>query len=221
MIKIDKDIENRIDNVDSLEELERAFGRSLKPQSHRKNPFRSKPIPKGKIEWAIQNTKSIRAASKFLGVAYNTFKKYAKMYDLFYQNKNEKGIGVNKGGDNYKTTAWLSSILSGKHPKYPDNKLLKRLINVGWLVQECSNCGYSEFRRNDGQSPLVLDYIDGCTDRSSRDLSNIRTLCYNCFFILKLDEKSFKNAPKSPETMRYSLQRMKTWETKNKDKEKE
>ena len=105
------------------------------------------------------------------------------MYDLFYQNKNEKGIGVNKGGDNYKTTAWLSSILSGKHPKYPDNKLLKRLINVGWLVQECSNCGYSEFRRNDGQSPLVLDYIDGCTDRSSRDLSNIRTLCYNCFFI--------------------------------------
>ncbi len=77
-MKLDKDIENRIDNVDSLEELERAFGRSLKPQTHRKNPFRSKPIPKGKIEWAIQNTKSIRAASKFLGVAYNTFKKYAK-----------------------------------------------------------------------------------------------------------------------------------------------
>ena len=32
MTKIDKDIENRIDNIDSLEELERAFGRTLKPQ---------------------------------------------------------------------------------------------------------------------------------------------------------------------------------------------
>ena len=44
----------------------------------KKNPFRSKPIPKGKIEWAINSTQSIRAAAQFLGVAYNTFKKYAK-----------------------------------------------------------------------------------------------------------------------------------------------
>ena len=91
-----KDLEYRIDNADSLEELERAFGRTIKPQKHRKNPFRSKPIPKGKIEWAIQNTKSIRAASKFLGVSYNTFKKYAKMYDLFEQNNNPSGIGTIK-----------------------------------------------------------------------------------------------------------------------------
>ena len=41
-MKLDKDIENRIDNVDSLEELERAFGRSLKPQTHRKNPLPKK-----------------------------------------------------------------------------------------------------------------------------------------------------------------------------------
>ena len=65
---------------ESLQELENAFSRGLvQPQKHKKNPFRSKPIPKSKIEWAIQNTRSIRAASKFLGVSYNTFKKYAKM----------------------------------------------------------------------------------------------------------------------------------------------
>ena len=181
-----KDLEYRIDNADSLEELERAFGRTIKPQKHRKNPFRSKPIPKGKIEWAIQNTKSIRAASKFLGVSYNTFKKYAKMYDLFEQNKNPSGIGTNKGG---------------------------------WLVQECSNCGYSEFRKSDSKSPLILDYIDD--DRTNRDLSNLRTLCYNCFFILKLDEKEFKKTPSSPDTMRFNVQRLKTWEDKNKEKEEE
>ena len=37
-----KDLEYRIDNADSLEELERAFGRTIKPQKHRKIPFRSK-----------------------------------------------------------------------------------------------------------------------------------------------------------------------------------
>ena len=49
----------------------------------KKNPFRSKPIPKSRIEWAIRSTLSIRAAAQHLGVSYNTFKKYAKMYDLF------------------------------------------------------------------------------------------------------------------------------------------
>ena len=45
--------------------------------SNNKNPFRSKPIPKSRIEWAIRSTLSIRAAAMHLGVAYNTFKKYA------------------------------------------------------------------------------------------------------------------------------------------------
>ena len=120
------------EHQESLEELENAFGRGLvQPQRHKKNPFRSKPIPKSKIEWAIQNTRSIRAASKFLGVSYNTFKKYAKMYDLFEQNKNAAGVGVNKGGDRFNTEGWLSSILSGNHPNYPDHKLLNRLMKVG------------------------------------------------------------------------------------------
>ena len=44
----------------------------------KKNPFRSRPIPKSRIEWAIRSTMSIRAAAQHLGVAYNTFKKYAK-----------------------------------------------------------------------------------------------------------------------------------------------
>ena len=49
----------------------------------KRNPFRSKPIPKSRIEWAIRSTLSISAAAKYIGVSYNTFKKYAKMFDLF------------------------------------------------------------------------------------------------------------------------------------------
>ena len=47
-----------------------------------KNPFRSKPIPKSRIEWAIRSTLSIRAAAEHLGVAYNTFKKYLMEKDI-------------------------------------------------------------------------------------------------------------------------------------------
>ena len=30
------------------------------------DPFRKKPIPKGRIQWAISNTKSLMAASRLL-----------------------------------------------------------------------------------------------------------------------------------------------------------
>ena len=65
----------------------------------------------------------------------------------------------------------------------------------------------------------ILDYIDD--DRTNRDLSSLRTLCYNCFFILKLDEKEFKKTPSRPDTMRFNVQRLKTCEDKNKEKEEE
>ena len=47
----------------------------------KKNPFRSKPIPKSRIEWAIRSTLSIRAASKHLGIAYNITRKSSSIND--------------------------------------------------------------------------------------------------------------------------------------------
>ena len=46
-------------------------------RSKKKNPFRSKPFPKSRIEWAIKSTLSIASAARYLGISYNTFKKYA------------------------------------------------------------------------------------------------------------------------------------------------
>jgi hypothetical protein len=60
------------------------------------NPFKSKPIPRGRIIWAIQQTKSLTKASELVGCSYTTFKKYAKLYDLFYENKNQAGKGIPK-----------------------------------------------------------------------------------------------------------------------------
>ena len=60
------------------------------------NPFQHKPIPKGIIEDAILQSKSMTSASQIVGCSYNTFKKYAKLYGLFKPNQRGKGIGKSK-----------------------------------------------------------------------------------------------------------------------------
>ena len=40
-------------------------------------------ISKSKVVWAINETQSMRQASQLLGIAYNTFKKYAKLYEVW------------------------------------------------------------------------------------------------------------------------------------------
>ena len=69
--------------------------------SHR-NPFRSKPLTKGRIMWAINQTLSLTKASELCNVCYPTFRKYAKMYkdengvSLFEKYKNQQGKGIPK-----------------------------------------------------------------------------------------------------------------------------
>ena len=57
-----------------------------------------KHYTKGQIQNAINHKKSITSAAKYLGCSYNTFKKYAKQYDLFEQNKNQGGRGMTRKG---------------------------------------------------------------------------------------------------------------------------
>jgi len=60
------------------------------------NPFKKPPIPKGVIENAIKESPSMIKASEYVGCAYNTFKKYAKLYGLWNPNQSGKGISKNK-----------------------------------------------------------------------------------------------------------------------------
>ena len=151
-----------------------------KPRS--KNPFKGRPIPKTRIEWAIRSTLSIRAAAIHLGVAYNTFKKYAIMYDLFEQNKNQAGVGVTTKGN----TGWgikIQDLFAGKHPNYPHWKIQERIIRDGYVKQCCSNCGFDDYREIDMRGPYIINFLDG--DSTNHSLDNIALLCYNCFFQMK------------------------------------
>jgi len=151
-------------------------------KSKKKNPFRSKPIPKSRIEWAIRSTLSIRAAAQYLGVSYNTFKKYAIMYELFEQNKNQSGKGITTKGN----SGWgvkIQDLFDGKHPNYPHWKLQERVVRDGYLKQECNNCGYDDYREKDMRGPYLINFLDG--NPSNYELDNLYLLCYNCFFIVK------------------------------------
>ena len=168
----------------------------------KKNPFRSKPIPKSRIEWAIRSTLSIRAAAQYLGVAYNTFKKYAIMYDLFEQNKNQQGVGITRVGN----SGWgvkLQDIFDGKNPTYPHWKLQERIVREGYLKQECSNCGYDDYREKDMRGPYLICFLDG--DANNHSLDNLHLLCYNCFFIVKPTGRML-TTPKNVTLLRKKLE---------------
>ena len=138
-------------------------------------------ISKSKVVWAINETQSMRQASQLLGIAYNTFKKYAKLYEVWAPLESAKGISQ-RGTTGFKPVE-LAEIFSGKHPSYSDTKLMHRCFREGYLAEECGNCGYDEYRASDMSKPLMLDYMDD--DGTNKDLANLRVLCFNCFYIMK------------------------------------
>ena len=136
-------------------------------------------IAKSKIVWAINETTSMKRAAQLLDVSYNTFKKYAKMYELF-QPAPSPGR-YREGGKPVE----LSKILAGEHPNYSTQKLFKRLLREGYLAECCSNCDFDEYRPSDMTKPLMLDYLDD--NQTNKELANLRVLCYNCYYLLKMD----------------------------------
>ena len=48
------------------------------------------------IEDAQKQTKSNSEASRWLGINYLTYRKYAKIYGLWEQHLNQRGVGIKK-----------------------------------------------------------------------------------------------------------------------------
>jgi len=138
------------------------------------------------IEQAMKVTRSNRAAAEYLRVSYPLYRKFAKQYTneqglpLFDAHKNQAGSGMNKISPSQRRSK-LDDILLGKHPNYPREKLLTRLIVNNYFPEQCSNCGFCQKRPTDLKTPLVLNTINGI--RADYRLENIEILCYNCYFV--------------------------------------
>jgi 5-methylcytosine-specific restriction endonuclease McrA len=68
------------------------------------------------------------------------------------------------------------------YPNYPIWKLKSRLIQHGYIKEECSCCGFSEKRITDHKVPLILEFLDG--NRKHHSYDNMRLICFNCYFLV-------------------------------------
>lgn len=148
----------------------------------RKRGAGAKPLLESEIKDAQSKARSAAEAARILGVSYNTYKKYAKKYGIFEDLKNPDGVGIPKGFTSQQQKYKLDDIIQGKHPKYQNWKLKKRLIDSGYMEEKCNNCGFDEKRITDNRVPLVLDHLDG--DKTNHQYDNLRMLCFNCSFLL-------------------------------------
>ena len=152
---------------------------------------KAKPLSKQQILGAVNKTKSNRAASRYLGVSYIHYKKWAKNYDateegypnLFEQHKNQSGKGIPKFLNGGKKTPAIVDIIEGRiDPSHFDAAKIKdKLIAEGYLDECCSNCKFNERRVLDYKVPLIMHFKDG--EKKNYKLDNVGLLCYNCYFL--------------------------------------
>ena len=134
------------------------------------NPYLGRPIPKERIVRAIEESESMHKAAQSLHTSYNTFKKYAKKYDVW------KPLPSSAGVSRARKVTW-----SGLKPLDVELTFQKELIREFVLPQRCSCCGESRQRKTDMLSPLIVHFING--DIHDKKPSNLRFFCYNCYFL--------------------------------------
>lgn len=154
---------------------------SLSNNDSTKKGTHGKPLLKRQILEAQRHTNSNAAAARYLQVDYDTYRKYAKLYDVFDQHLNPTGIGIDKGWSKRPNSTPLHEILQNKHPHYSRAKLKNRLLARKKLLPQCKLCHFSEARITDHQVPLMLAFHDN--NPKNMALDNLYLLCYNCMFL--------------------------------------
>ena len=150
---------------------------------------KAKPLSKEQILAAMSQTKSNRAACRYLNVSYIHYKKWAKLYEsnthdnLFEQHKNQCGKGIPKFLRGKGKEPALIDIIEGRvdASSFSPDKIKYRLITEGHLLEECAVCKFNERRVNDYKIPLLLNFKDN--NKKNYRKENIELLCYNHYFL--------------------------------------
>ena len=150
---------------------------------------KAKPLTKEMILAAMSQTKSNRAACRYLNVSYIHYKKWAKLYEsdthdnLFEQHKNQSGKGIPKFLRSGGKEPALVDIIEGRidASSFSPEKIKYRLITEGHLLEECNVCKFNERRVSDYKMPLLLNFKDN--NKKNYRKENIELLCYNHYFL--------------------------------------
>ncbi len=162
----------------------------------RNNGIDSRPILKSEIEYAQQNCLSAAECSRFLGIAFSTYKRYAQLYGIYDDLKNMGAKGTHKMHYS-KRHANIQEIFDGKRPHYSWKLFRDRLIKEAIIDEVCMRCGFKERRITDFKVPLVLVPKDG--DESNYSKENLDLICYNCsYLIYSRNWRGMKLIPNTP-----------------------
>ncbi len=150
----------------------------------------AKPISKEMCLAAMNKTKSVKAAARYLNCSYHHLKRYMKLYTdeetgktLFELHKNQCGKGIPKFLKGSGKEPALLDIIEGRvdASSFSPEKIKYRLVTEGHLEECCGNCGFKERRVTDHKVPLILHFKDKNKLNYKKD--NIQFLCYNCYFL--------------------------------------
>ena len=75
----------------------------------------AKPILESQIRAAQEKSKSAMEAARMIGISYNTYKKYAKLYGIFEDLKNPFGIGIQRKVGIRNNKYHIEDLIDGKH----------------------------------------------------------------------------------------------------------
>jgi len=151
---------------------------------------KAKPLTKEQIVAAQSQTLSNMAAARWLNCSYQHYKKWAKLYKdektgktLFEKHLNPSGKGIPKFLRSSGKEPALLDIIEGRinAASFSPEKIKYRLVSEGYLLEECSNCGFHERRVLDYKIPLLLHFKDG--NKKNYRKENIEFLCYNCYYL--------------------------------------
>jgi hypothetical protein len=154
---------------------------------------KAKHLSKDQVMMAMNKTKSVRAAARYLNVSYQHLKKWMKLYKdengntLFESHKNQSGKGIPKFLSSTpfgKKDPAILDIIEGRidPAHFNPQKIKYRMIQEGYLKEECSNCGFNERRVSDYRIPLILHFKD--KNKQHYRLENLEMLCYNCYYLM-------------------------------------
>ena len=151
---------------------------------------KAKPISKEMCLAAMNKTKSVKSAARYLNCSYHHLKRYMKLYTdeetgktLFELHKNQQGKGIPKFLSSKGKEPVLLDIIEGRVDvsSFTPEKIKYRLITEGYLEECCSECGFKERRVTDYKIPLILNFKD--KNKKNYNKNNIHFLCYNCYFL--------------------------------------
>ena len=155
---------------------------------------KAKPLSKTQILDAMDKTKSVKAAARYLNCSYQHLKPWMKVYkdettglSLFETHKNQCGKGIPKFISHTpfgrKKEPAILDIVEGRvdSSHFNPEKIKFRMVEAGIIEEKCSDCGFQERRITDYKMPLIMHFKDGNTKHYG--LGNVQLLCYNCYFL--------------------------------------